>query len=134
MAVIKQIFYPYWDWECYLNGMYESQEVDEAKIDLAKNLLENECFFLKQGLEMVSDWPKSAAHHLTNKNINRLAWIGHATCCFSFKITEKLTRIAWGKMTEIDRFKANKIANKIILIYENKNTNLHQFVGKNGLL
>lgn len=131
MVVIN---YPYWDWECYLNGMYEYQEPSDSKINLAKDLLENENLFFEEGLKMTEKWKISSIQHLTNRNINRLAWLGQATCCFSLGITERLTRLAWGKINEINKLKANKTANKIILIYENKNRELYRILENKGLL
>ena len=70
---------------------------------------------------MINNWKSSADVHLTNKECNRKAWIGQASCCYYANVPEILTCIAWNQLTEKQQQKANLIAKKIIEIYEKKN-------------
>lgn len=113
---MKQVFYPYWEWEDYANGFYskieKTQEIE--KIHLAVNLLSNENLFYSVAKEMISKWLKSSEQNLTDDTINKKAWIGQASCCYSSGVPEYLTREAWGQLTETQREKANAVATKVI--------------------
>lgn len=120
---MKQVYYPYWEWEDYQYGMYDSVPDDEmiTLIGLARDLLSDPTEFDKEASDMVFNWPISATHNLTNKSINRRAWIGQATCCFALNVPEILTKLAWTELTTEQRNEANNIAQKIIEDYERQN-------------
>lgn len=118
---MKQIHKPYWQWEDYLNGMYETvcnDEIDQQSkvIELLSNC---ELFYLV-GLEMISKWVVSSEVNLTNNRINRRAWIGQASCSYKFGVIEIQTKIAWGLLQENQRIEANNVAEKLIKMYEKK--------------
>ncbi len=116
---MAQIYHPYWQWEDYANGFY--RKVDKTKelenVHLALNLLSNEILFYSVAKEMVSKWVKSSEQNLTDDSINKKAWIGQASCCYSDGVPEYLTREAWGQLTDIQREKANFVADKVISEY-----------------
>ena len=114
-----QFFSEYTNWEDYLNGMYETtfknkEHLISCSFDLLTNLNEFDlvCY------NVIDTWIVSSAVNLTNKSSNRRAWLGQASCSFKYATPEILTRIAWGNMSNIQREKANKIADKHILNYE----------------
>ena len=115
---MKQVFYPYWDWEDYKNGMYDLTDNQEQLIGLSKELLCNSDEFKLIALKVISEWSISTAVNLTNKSCNRRAWLGQASCSYKHKAPEVLTRIAWSQMTETERTEANKTADKCIREYE----------------
>lgn len=133
MVVIKHKAHPYWDWECFKNGMYRTSNSLEL-IEEATCILSNEQIFEQEDIKMINCWKISSEHYLTNHSINRRSWIGQATCCFSRNVPEVLTRIAWGRISELERLKANKIAEKLIKKYEEQNRNLYQSMETEGLL
>lgn len=128
---MERYYKEYIFWEDYLNGMYEtsSKENDFFYINKAIELLSNENLFLETCLKVVKHWTISTRVNLTNKNCNRQAWLGQACCSYLYNATETQTRQAWMMLTELQRHKANLIADKIIknfeLNYENKNQKLH---------
>lgn len=118
---MKQIYKPYWQWEDYLNGMYETVCNDETEQQSkAIELLSNCELFYSVGLDMTSKWVVSSEVNLTNNRINRKAWIGQASCNYKFGVVETQTKIAWGLLTETQRIEANNIAEKLIKMYEKK--------------
>ena len=45
---------------------------------------------LKEGLDgVISEWINSCEHYLTNKSMNRIAWLGQAAMCYSTGIPSK---------------------------------------------
>lgn len=128
---MNRIYHPYQEWEDYKNGMYA--DVDGNKEDLindAIKLLSSTNLFFTEGLKMISEWIISAEENLTNADQNRRAWIGQATCCYTFGVPEIITKEAWGLLSEVQRYEANKIADKLIRIYENGHNKLCQNVGE----
>ena len=122
-----QIYHPYWLWEDYNNGMYDSdlKENEIELIDKSIELLRSDLFF-SIGLKMILKWKYSCENNLTNSMINRRAWIGRATCSFNHQCPELLTRIAWNELSEIEKNKANNYADRIIRIYERENFELYK--------
>ena len=49
-------------------------------------------------------------NHLTNPSVNKIAWIGQASCCFAFGSTSLETKKAWNTLREEKKENANNIA------------------------
>jgi hypothetical protein len=122
---MKQIYHPYYNWECYKNGMYS----DLGNIEDAIFVLSNDLLFDFILDKVIKEWKVSADNHLTNKFINRHAWCGQVACCYKFGVGEIVTRKAWAKLKNIERYKANKIATKHIKNYERTHRKLHNRMG-----
>jgi hypothetical protein len=128
---MKQFFKEYNYWEDYINGMYEfPNPKDEQKfILLAIDMLTNNELFFNTCKEVLINWKISSRVNLTNKQCNRKAWLGQASCNFKYKVPEICTRIAWGKLSINQQNEANKIAEQVInsfeLNYEKQDTELY---------
>jgi copper oxidase (laccase) domain-containing protein len=122
---MQQIYHPYYNWECFKNGMYsESGNIDQAIL-----VLSNDALFDTILSEVIMKWVVSAENHLTNNLINRQAWCGQVACCYKFGVGEIVTRKAWARLKNIERYKANKIATKHIKNYERTHRKLHNRMG-----
>ena len=118
---MKRIFKNYLDWECYKHGLYRTTWNNEDYLILnAKDLLSNPELFKSIGQKMIDTWVNSADVHLTNKECNRKAWVGQASCCYYANVPEILTCIAWNKLTEKQQERANLIAKGLIENYEKR--------------
>lgn len=118
---ISQIFHHYEKWEDWKAGLFDSvcERFDE-KLNLSKEVLQDEDKFLFIARDMVSEWKYSAEQNLSDKSMNRQAWIGQASCCFNHKAPEFVTIQAWWMLSDEERIKANKIADIVILEWEQK--------------
>lgn len=132
MKKIAPFFAEYTVWEDYINGMYNpcNQNEEEQLITYAVEILSNKSLFKRTCLSLLIDWPISSKVNLTNQSCNRRAWLGQAACSYKFKVPEICTRIAWSRLTDIQRYEANKIADTIINYFENtyakESKRLHQ--------
>ena len=128
-------FKPYWEWEDYQAGMYNSHNLEDevTLLNLAKDILSDVLYFDREARKMIDCWVNSKNHNLNNKSINRKAWIGQATCCYTQGVPERLTKIAWSELSMMQQFLANKVADKIIKEYEEKNRKIYQDMGIKGL-
>ena len=128
---MKQFYKEYYYWEDYINGMYNIPKVIEQKkyILLSIKMLSNEDLFLETCKEVLINWKISTKVNLTNKQCNRKAWLGQASCNFKYKVPEICTRFAWKELSINQQQKANKIAELIInnfeLNYEKKDIELY---------
>lgn len=99
-------------------GLYETRISDE-KVKHSIDVLSDPLMFYEHGKAMVKAWPKSAAHNLTNPEINRKAWIGHATCLHNHGANMNETIAAWQCIGKEAQAAANNIAVAITREFEN---------------
>jgi hypothetical protein len=84
-----RIFHTYDNWECYKAGFYATTlpgiSKEEAETKYAEFLSDDAAF--GSALERVtSEWKNSCEHYLTNKAMNRIAWLGQASVCVALGI------------------------------------------------
>ena len=124
---MKRVFRKYTEWEDYQNGMYESHNLDDEELLLGKSvlLLTDDKLFLDTCKNVIDSWKITSSVHLTNNTINKKAWIGQASCSYLHKSPERLTRVAWGRLSKKQQETANRIAETVInsYIYNLKNGN-----------
>ena len=83
---MKRIYHTWEKWECYPAGFYESAPVGQQ-------LTEQECTWLYYMMlsdldifesalqQVITEWKFSCEHYLSNKSMNRIAWLGQASAC-----------------------------------------------------
>jgi ParB-like chromosome segregation protein Spo0J len=108
----ERIFHTYENWECHKAGFYgnkkEGMTGDQCEQEYA-NYLSNEERF-REGLNgVINEWVNSCEHYLTNKAMNRIAWLGQAAMCYSTKIPSKFCG-GFNLLSPEQQDKANLIA------------------------
>lgn len=128
---MERIYHKYEVWEDYKNGMYNDSDVlDKDKLVFESiKLLSSPDRFYNVMDKILKEWVNSCDENLSNKSINRRAWLGAAACSFNHKCPEYLTRIAWSLMNPDKQAQANNLATLIIEKYERKNKGLHKTMG-----
>ena len=124
---MTQKYHHYKTWEDYVNGQYNvidfkkvSLVEQEDLIDKASKLLSNPDKFYRIAKQVVKNWPIATEQHLTNLNSNRRAWLGQASCCYECGCCEQLTKIGWHRLPGEYKDRANAVAEKVILEWENE--------------
>lgn len=82
----ERIFHTYEKWECAKAGFYNSTKEGMSSIeaqDAYATFLRDDKKFKKAAESVIKDWRNSCEHYLTNKAMNRIAWIGQAAACYS---------------------------------------------------
>lgn len=115
-SVIKQVFVPYYEWEDWINGMWNKG--NETQLKQAIDFTGDYILYGSAMGEVIKAWPRTMLNSLTNKNINRRAFLGHCAVCFKLHIPESITRQAWGLLTNQQRFDADLMAEKHIKQWE----------------
>jgi hypothetical protein len=115
---LSRIFHTYDKWECYKAGFYESSLNDKSHKEceaLFKSVLSDSNVFAEILEKLIVDWKYSCEHYLTNKAMNRIAWLGQAAVCYATGVPSRYSS-AWFDISEEKRNEANQTA----LIYLNK--------------
>lgn len=129
-----QEYVPYWEWEDWISGMWRKLPTGE-EAEWVSRAIEFTGDWRKYGAAMRAvsiAWPNTMRNSLTNMAINPRAFIGHCACCYSFGCPEYITRIAWHRLSEQQRFDADKVAQKTVDEWRRnaqKNSRLHSVMG-----
>lgn len=114
-----EFWHPYWNWECVMNGMWDSRRNDRQRIASAKAVLSTPDKCREAMTGAIEQWPISAQQHLSKVHTNRRPWLGQAACAFAVDATEEETRLAWNfHMTREAQDSANDIADELIAEWE----------------
>lgn len=108
----ERIFHTFDKWECQKAGFYKSsvpgKTAEECEREFAE-MLTNETEF-REALEgIINNWKHSCEHYLTNKAMNRVAWMGQAALCYQRGIPSAF-RGGFSLLSKEQQDKANEIA------------------------
>lgn len=117
---MERVYHHYTEWEDFKAGFYS----DYTKSEL--NDLNLSCRFVFSSPEkteiwmrnVLIHWPKSCEHNLTNTNMNRVAWLGQAACCYYGGVPSKATMFLWKFLKEAVQRRSDKVAIKLIKEWE----------------
>lgn len=117
---MQRIYHTYDRWECYPAGFYNPKpprkdlSIEDCKRAYAAFLGDTHRF---SGAlyRVITEWPNSCEHYLSNERMNRIAWLGQASMCLETGIS-KFFCAGYFLLTEAQQ----KIADETALIYLNK--------------
>lgn len=107
-----RVFHTYDKWECHKAGFYATTKDGMSKADCEsamRDLLADVPRFKKALAGVISEWPNSCEHYLTNAAMNRIAWLGQAAACALRGIPSSY-RGGWSLLTPSQQEAANTIA------------------------
>lgn len=107
-----RIFHTYDKWECYKAGFYNTTKDGMTAEECEReyyNLLTNEKLFRETLDRVIHEWKYSCEHYLTNKSMNRIAWLGQAALCYAKGIPSTF-RGGFNLLSEDQQKNANGIA------------------------
>ena len=114
-------WHPYWNWECYQDGMWKQRRKQMLKIQQCARVLSNADLCRAAMVDAIEAYPISAEQHLSKRE-GRRPWMGQAACSAALGATEEETRVAWNfYMSEESQNLANEIADEIIAEWESCN-------------
>lgn len=108
----SRIFHTYDKWECHKAGFYASKKEgwsNEQCENEYVRILTDEELFRKALNRVINEWKNSCEHYLTNKAMNRIAWLGQASVCILSGVPSTYSG-AWFKLSKEQQDKANMIA------------------------
>ena len=101
---MKQVYIPYWKWECYKNGMWNKvdKKTESIMLETAIKFTGNHILYGKSMRNVVFKWFNTMENNLTNKSINRRAFLGHCAVFYKHQIPEYIVRKAWKELNNED--------------------------------
>ena len=118
-----RIFHTFDKWECHKAGFYKSTKDDwthdECKEEF-KRILSDQDLFAEILSKIIVEWKYSCEHYLTNKSMNRIAWLGQAAVCYHSGVPSKYSS-AWFDIDIDTREEANETALKYLNIWLSNN-------------
>ncbi len=130
---IKRIYHPYTLWEEIAHNMWGVADDKELCLKIATVFTGDHKIYGEHMMKVATSWKYSCENALTDRNLNRRAWIGHAACALYKGIPENIVRQAWGSLTDEQRILANKEADNAIREWEFnyiKDKKLYQDMGR----
>lgn len=119
----NRIFHTFDKWECYKAGFYDTKvdgmSKEEAEKEYAR-FLSNDYEFRIALNGVITEWKNSCEHYLTNVAMNRIAWLGQASACYSLHIPSKY-RSGFSLLKESQQNRANEIALEFLNLWLVKN-------------
>lgn len=112
----NRIFHTYDKWECHKAGLYSTKKDGFTHSECEeefKRILSNQELFSEILNRVIYEWKFSCEHYLTNKSMNRIAWLGQAAACFHSGIPSRYAN-SWFDIPEETREEANKTALKYL--------------------
>lgn len=119
-----RIFHTYDKWECYAAGFYnttkEGMTAEECEREYF-NIMTDMNLFAEILNKVITEWKFSCEHYLTNKAMNRIAWLGQAALCYAKGIPSTF-RGGFNLLNEEQQAAANNVAleylNKWLISHE----------------
>lgn len=125
--MIKRVYHHYTKWEDYKSGMYNhpapKDPESERRINGAAQCLSDESICLEHMRRVVEQWPIATEQVLTDRGVNRKAWLGWCACFMYCGSHDEETRKAWNLLVDETRARANAIADKVIKEWEERYEN-----------
>lgn len=112
----NRIFHTYDKWECHKSGFYNSKKegwTHEQCENEFKRILSDQELFSEILEKVIVEWKNSCEHYLTNKSMNRIAWLGQAAVCYHSGVPSCYSN-AWFDLPEQTREEANNTALKYL--------------------
>lgn len=113
-----RIFHTHDKWECHKAGFYASKKdglTSEECEQMYADFLNDSERFAKTLENVITEWQHSCEHYLTNKAMNRIAWLGQAAMCYATGVPSVFC--SGFNLLSIEQQNA---ANEVALIYLNK--------------
>jgi hypothetical protein len=119
MRKFKRVYHPYELWEEIKFGMWDDVSDEKEWLEKAILFTGDHKLYGSFMMRVVSEWPISCENALTDYNINRRAWVGHAASALGIGCSEHITRKAWRFLSYEQQYLANEEASRAIRAWEN---------------
>jgi hypothetical protein len=114
---MNRIYHTWEQWECYPAGFYDNKPKNDLTADecmeIYRVLLSDPVQFSAALEKVMSDWPNSCEHYLSNEGMNRIAWLGQAALCVA-KGIPSVFRGGFNLLTPSQQGTANEVALRIL--------------------
>jgi hypothetical protein len=118
---MKRIFHPYNKWEDYKNNFYggRMEYTKDNTLQLYASLLRDLKKFETILSVIIRDWHYSCEHNLTNEGMNRIAYLGQASCALLYQVPHNISMGGYNLLTE-EQKSADAMAQKYLDLWLEK--------------
>lgn len=114
---MDRIWHPYHLWEDYQNNFYGGVVDDYPKdntLELYASLLKDTSRFEDALKIIISQWTYSCEHNLSNRSLNRVAYLGQAACALIYKVPHTVSMGGYNLLSEQEKMAADTMASKYL--------------------
>lgn len=124
MKQMERIFHTWDKWESFYSGFFDNNPpagISKSEAEsLYHKLLSDPVEFANVLEKVIVEWPYSCEHNLTNKTLNRIAWMGQAALAYKYKIPAHF-RGGYNLLTKDQQQAADNVALKYINLWMERN-------------
>lgn len=123
---MTRIFHPYDKWECFRHNFYGGimdYQRDDT-LELYASLLKDLPKFEAALQVIIRDWKHSCEHNLSNEAMNRVAWLGQASCALVYQVPHNVSMGGYNLLSSNEQKLADAMAQKYLDLWLEKNEHL----------
>jgi len=118
---MTRIFHPYDKWEDYAHGFYGGKEYPKDNtLELYASLLKDLPRFEAALQTIIKEWKYSCEHNLTHEGMNRIAYLGQASCALVYNVPHNVCMGGYNLLTLEEQKAADAMAQKYLDLWTEK--------------
>jgi hypothetical protein len=124
---MRRVFHPWDKWEDYRHNFYggvKPYEKDNT-LQLYASLLKDLSRFEAALKIITSEWKYSCEHNLTNESMNRIAYLGQASCALVYNVPHSVCMGGYNLLSDSEKKAADDLAGKYLNIWLENNTHVY---------
>lgn len=116
---MERIYHPWDKWEDYRNNFHGgvSDYPKDNTLQLYASLLKDTSKFEAALKVILADWKYSCEHNLSNEAMNRVAYLGQASCALVYKVPHNVSMGGYNLLTDQEKVAADAMAQKYLDIW-----------------
>lgn len=125
--MIKRIYHPWDKWECYRHNFYGGVSEDferDNTLELYASLLRDPVKFETALNTIISTWKYSCEHNLSHEGMNRVAYLGQASCALVYRVPNHMSMSGYNLLTDEEKVAADALAQKYLDLWLERNKEL----------
>jgi hypothetical protein len=116
---MTRIFHPYDKWEDYRHNFYGGlmEYQKDNTLELYASLLKDLKKFEGALQIIIRDWKYSCEHNLSNENMNRIAYLGQASCALVYQVPHNISMGGYNLLSLEEQKAADAMAQKYLNLW-----------------
>lgn len=124
---MKRIYHPWHLWEDYKHNFYGGVSEDfqrDNTLKLYASLLRDLPRFEAALKTITDEWEYSCEHNLSHEGMNRVAYLGQASCALVYKVPHSMSMSGYNLLTDEEKIAADAMAQKYLDLWLQKNKDI----------
>lgn len=115
---MTRIFHPYDKWEDFRHGFYGGMDYPKDNtLELYASLLRDLPKFEAALKVIIKEWPNSCEHNLSNEAMNRIAYLGQASCALIYNVPSNVSMGGYNLLSLEEQKAADAMAQKYLNLW-----------------